>query len=315
MNVDQVLQQFRAGDDFPGDAMRWALDHWETAAPRFVSRLRAFAAGSDRSEAAEDEIFFILHLCGEKGETRACEPLCRMIAEDPSLEEWLGDATTETLPGILIKVFDGDISPLTRAIEAPRGDEFARASALAAFGYLVRAKGVLSDEEMRVYLRRLRREASPREKSVFWIAWVQIASALGYGDLQIDVAMLTKDGFVDPGDFSLEDFDRNIGFAHEGSDGLAGFRNERIGPLDDAVGTLEILEPARGGCRRGRVRRGGGVRQFRPRSAPRQPVPQCRPQRPVPLRQRQEIQEMLSRRSGFPRVRRMSLMDHKPDLG
>ncbi len=239
MNVDQVLQQFRAGGDFPGDAMRWALDHWETAAPRFVSRLRAFAAGSDRNEAAEDEIFFILHLCGEKGETRAYEPLCRMIAEDPSLEEWLGDATTETLPGILIKVFDGDISPLTRAIEAPRGDEFARASALAAFGYLVRAKGVLSDEEMRVYLRRLRREASPRDELVFWTTWVQIASALGYADLRIDVAMLTKDGFIDPGDFSLEDFDRNIGFAHEGSDGLAGFRNERIGPLDDAVGTLE----------------------------------------------------------------------------
>ena len=175
------------------------------AAPRFVSRLRAFAAGSDRNEAAEDEIFFILHLCGEKGETRAYEPLCRMIAEDPSLEEWLGDATSETLPGILIHVFDGDISPLMRAIEAPRGDEFARASALAAFG-IRSGEGRPLGRGDGAYLRRLRGAASPRDESAFWTAWVQIASALGYGDLRIDVAMLTKDGFVDPGDFSLEDF-------------------------------------------------------------------------------------------------------------
>lgn len=239
MNVDQVLRQFRSGGDFPADAMRWARDHWEQAAPRFVSRLRAFAGGGDRSEAAADEIFFILHLCGEKGETRAYEPLCRMIAENPDLEEWLGDATTETLPGILIKVFDGDIALLTRAIEAPRGDELARASALAAFGYLVRARGLLDDEEMRAYLRRLRRETRPRGNSVFWTTWMQIASALGYQDLRIDVAMLTKDGFVDPGDFSLEDFERCVARAREDPDGLAGFRNERIGPLDDAVGTLE----------------------------------------------------------------------------
>jgi Protein of unknown function (DUF1186)/SEC-C motif len=239
MNVDQVLQQFRTGGDLPSDAMRWARDHWEQAAPRFIARLRAFAAGGDDSEAAEDEIFYILHLCGEKGETRAYEPLCRMIAEDPYLEEWLGDATTETLPGILIKVFDGDATPVTRAIEAPRGDEYARASALAAFGYLVRAKGFLDDEKMRLYLRRLRREAAPRGASVFWTIWAQIASALGYPDLRIDVAMLTKDGFIDPGDFSLEDFDEDVALAREDPDGLAGFRNERIGPLDDAVGTLE----------------------------------------------------------------------------
>lgn len=239
MNVDQVLQRLRARGDFPGDAMRWARDHWEQAAPRFISRLRAFAAGGDSGEAAEDEVFYILHLCGEKGETRAYEPLCRMIAEDPDLQEWLGDATNETLPGILIKVFDGDIAPITRAIEAPGADEFARASALAAFGYLVRAKGLLDDGEMRLYLRRLRREASPRGESAFWTTWAQIASALGYQDLRIDVAMLSKDGFIHPGAFSLEDFDRSLALARADPDGLSGFRDEGIGPLDDAVGTLE----------------------------------------------------------------------------
>ena len=48
-----------------------------------------------------------------------------------------------------------------------------------------------------------------------------------------------KDGLIDPGDFSLEDFDRDVALARDDPDGLAGFRNEAICPLDDAIGTLE----------------------------------------------------------------------------
>jgi len=112
MNVDEALRLFADGDELPRDAMTWALEHWEDASPRFISRLRAFAAGVDRSQAAGDEIFFILHLCGEKGETRAYEPMCRLIAGDPDILDWLGDGVTETLAGILINVFDGDVAPM-----------------------------------------------------------------------------------------------------------------------------------------------------------------------------------------------------------
>jgi uncharacterized protein len=239
MNVDEALRRFSEEDDLPREAMRWALGHWEEAAPRFVSKLRAFATGRERSDAAADEIFYILHLCGEKGETRAYEPLCRMIAEDPDMEEWLGDATAETLPGILIKVFDGDVEPLRRAIETPGGDESGRAAALEALGYLVRAKGVLQDDEMRAYLRRLRRDASQRDESLFWLAWAIAAAGLGYDDLRIDVAVLRKDGYIDEHDFTLEDFDEIMASAHRDPDGLTGFREIRIFPFDDAEGTLE----------------------------------------------------------------------------
>ena len=73
MNVDEALRQFAEEEKFPRAAMTWALENWEAAAPRFVSRLRAFAAGGDRSISAKDEAFCIVHLCGEKGEPRAYE--------------------------------------------------------------------------------------------------------------------------------------------------------------------------------------------------------------------------------------------------
>jgi hypothetical protein len=188
MNVDEALRQFAAAEEVPRAAMQWALDHWNEASPRFVARLRAFAAGANRSDAAMDELFYVIHLCGEKREERAYAPLCQLIAEGEAIDEALGDGVTETLNGILINVCDGDPAPLQQAIESENGDDFARASALEALGYLVRAKNVLGDEEMRAYLRRLRREMGPRDDSFIWAAWAATAANLGYDDLRPDVA-------------------------------------------------------------------------------------------------------------------------------
>jgi hypothetical protein len=72
MNVDEALRQFVNAEEMPRAAAQWALDHWEAAGPRFVARLRAFAASpAARDEIAEDEIFFIVHLCGEERDPRA----------------------------------------------------------------------------------------------------------------------------------------------------------------------------------------------------------------------------------------------------
>jgi Protein of unknown function (DUF1186) len=157
------------------------------------------------------------------------------------------------LPGILIKVFDGDVEPLTKAIESPKGDELSRGLALLALAYLVRDKGVLSDEQMRQHLRKLYRESVPREDSIFWLAWAETAAALGYDDLRSEVAALNKDGLLLPRDFNLKDFEQMIDLARSDPSGLEGFRECRVYPLGDAVGTLGV---GRRGRRRLRRRRG-----------------------------------------------------------
>jgi len=241
MNVDEALRRFAEDDRLPREAMAWALANWETASPRFISRLRTFAAGGDRTEGAADEILVILHLCGQMREARAYEPLCRWIADDPDLELWLGDVITETLPGILINVFDGDTVPLRRAIESARGDDFARASALAALGYLVRAKGAMSDADMREYLRRIRRDAAPRRESVLWMTWAATVANLGYDDMRAEVAELRSEGFIPEGDFDRQAFDSRIAIARSDASGLKGFADDFIAPLDDAASALLLL--------------------------------------------------------------------------
>ncbi|HXZ16741.1 MAG TPA: DUF1186 domain-containing protein [Roseiarcus sp.] len=239
MNVDEALRAFAEADDLPREAMSWALANWEAAAPRFVARLRAVAAGADPTDAAVDQVFYILHLCGQMRETRAYEPLCRWIARDPDLEVALGDAITETLPDILISVFDGDCEPLIAAIRSREADGEARGAALLALGYLVRSRGALDDDAMRALLEHLRQEAASEADQTMAQQWADAAAALGYDDLKMEVALLAKEGLIDPRYLSLVDFEEIVQIARSDPAGLAAFHDQQVQPLDDAIGAME----------------------------------------------------------------------------
>ena len=236
---DDALRALDDIADPPCEILSWALENWDDASTRLLARLAEFAAGRGRRDSVSGaEAFYIAHLCGEKGESRAYPILCRLIAEDRQMANWLDDAVTETLPGILIRVFDGDPAVLRHAIESARGDEFARASALAALGYLVRARGAMSDGDMQAYLRRIRRDMAPQRESVLWLSWASTVANLGYADMRQAVADLKRDGFIPEGDFSGEEFDLRIGLAQSDACGLAGFEYDLIAPLCDATSSL-----------------------------------------------------------------------------
>ena len=153
---------------------------------------------------------------------------------------------------------------------------------------------------MRAYLRRLRRETLPREMPGFWFSWAETAAALGYEDLKMEVAVLTKDELLDAMDFSLEDFDAVMALARGDPDGLAGFHDQKVRPFDDAIGTLETWSAATtissGTTTVFERSRRRVLRTAIVRGALRQSFPRRRPQRSVSVRQRQEIQEVLPRR-------------------
>ena len=241
MDVDEALRQLAARVGLPRAAMRWALDNWRESAPRLLSRLAAFAAGSRGCEVGGSEAFYTVHLCGEQADSGSYAPLCRLIACDRNIDDWLGDAVTETLPGILISVFGGEADLLKRAIESPRGYEFARASALAALGYLVRSRRLVGDEGMRDYLKRLRLDMQPRRCSIVWLAWAETAANLGYAGLRRDVERLIAIGFIPGSEFDLCAFDRQVALACGDADGLAGFESDFVAPLKDAIAELERL--------------------------------------------------------------------------
>ena len=237
MNADEAYRRFGEGGEFPKEALQWALENWEAAAPRFLAKLRAGASGAPMDASDLDALFYIVHLCGEKCEERAYVPICRIVATDEALGVWLGDALFETLPGILINVCDGDVEPLKEAILSDKGDEFAREAPLIALAYLVRARGVMTDESMRALLRELILRL-PQETHPIWEGWVRAVAWLGYDDMKVEVARVCTRRFVDREEMILEDFYSDLALARRDVDGLAAFHDAGVKPFASTIETL-----------------------------------------------------------------------------
>ena len=51
MDVETAIQTFASAvHDLPREAMQWALDHWDEAAPELLSVVERYTSGADRSD-------------------------------------------------------------------------------------------------------------------------------------------------------------------------------------------------------------------------------------------------------------------------
>ena len=238
MDVESAIRAFAsAGHDLPREAMRWALDHWDEAAPGLLGVLERFADGTDRSEEAANAAFFILHLAGERRERRAFAPLCRLAKDAEAIEAVLGDGVTTTLKGILISTYDGDLDALKGVIEAEGADEYVRAGALEVLAYLA-ATGRAAREEAEAYLLRLYDALRPQHASFVWYGWTSAVALLGLEAMSEVVRQAFARGLIDPMVTNHDLFRRDLGRTLADPERMAGFRHDKIAPLEDATGEL-----------------------------------------------------------------------------
>jgi hypothetical protein len=250
-SADEAIADFATcGHTFPRQSIRWALDNWHEAGPRFVKLLEDCVAGADGSEATMNALFFVVHLLAEKREAKAFPALCTLVEDWELCEDVLGDAVTETLTAVLIGTWNGDGARLKQLVESEVADQFARTAALDALAYLTR-QGAFGDEEMRTYLAHLAETMQPRAASFVWTGWATVVANLGYADFRGQVAQFVERGFIEPMDMGLDDFDVDLQRTLADPTGWAGFEYDRIGPFNDTIGALSkwahfTEKPARG---------------------------------------------------------------------
>ena len=238
MTIDDVIRDFATtGCNLPRASMQWALDHWDEAGPAFIELLERYASGAGRSEDSPEALFFILHLLGEKAEVRAFPALCHLMREAEACEAALGDATTDTLPAIIVSTYDGNSTGLRGVIEDAAADEFVRHGAVMAMAYLTRTERI-PDAEMRAYLLHLYAEMRPQAQCFVWVAWVEAVACLGYRDYADLAARLMRRGFVGRFVMSVEDFRRDLRRTLDDQESMAGFEQECIAPFGEAIETL-----------------------------------------------------------------------------
>jgi uncharacterized protein len=238
MDVETAIQAFvSAGNDLPREAMQWTLDHWDTVAPELLGTLERYTSGADRSDESASAVLFILHLAGEKQDTRVFPLLCRLAQDGEAIEAALGDGTTITLKQILISTYDGHLDTLKGLIEAAEADEFVRAEALEALAYLT-ATGRVPRDETEAYLIRLYDTLQPQRESFVWSGWVLAIALLGLETLSDVVHQAFERGLIDPMVMGYDDFRRDLERTLADPARMAGFEYDQIGPLEDAVGEL-----------------------------------------------------------------------------
>ena len=311
MDVETAIRAFAsAGHDLPREAMRWALDHWDEAAPGLLGVLERFADGADRSEEAASAAFFILHLAGERRETRAFAPLCRLAKDAEAIEAVLGDGVTTTLKRILISTYDGDLDALKGVIEADGADEYVARRRPGGPGLPGGDRpgrpgggGSLPAPALR------RAAAAARELRLVRLGLA--VALLGLEAMSDVVRQAFGRGLIDPMVMGYDHFREDLGRTLADPERMAGFRYDNIAPLEDAVGELSGWYAFSDAAKRDRARQVArevsGLRAAPAAAAGRQPVQARRPQRPLPVRQREEVQEVLPAPGVGPVGRRLAV--------
>ena len=225
-----------AYDEPPNAALMWSLAHWNEAAPEFLALLEAYAAGAGDPNLEIDALFFIVHLCGDRGEKRAFRPLCQIMLDEERLIEILGDvATVETLKGVLIKCFDGDAAPLRTVIESTDAESITRGEALLALAWLAR-DGRYPEQAFRDYIGQLFREMQPAEPDYVWYNLVVTAAVLGYQEFALTSARLIKDGLVPEEWLTAAELPDLLAAGDPA--GKAGLEAEEVVPFDHVITAL-----------------------------------------------------------------------------
>jgi hypothetical protein len=217
--------------------MRAALAQWDEIVPVFLHMLDAWIDGTDRSERAGNVLFIALHLMAEVRETRAFAPLCALAQDDEALEEALGDATTVTLPGILIRTYDGSLSRLQTVIEDTGVDDFARSGALNALAWLT-AAGQIPQETTAKYLRDLFTTLKSDGEGWVWVGWQDAISCLGFADMAGMVQKVFSRGWIHRSIMSFKHFEEDLRQRQRDTDPMAAFARQRVRPVEDSVAEL-----------------------------------------------------------------------------
>ncbi|WP_374546002.1 DUF1186 domain-containing protein [Rhodoblastus sp.] len=239
--VDMALADLSGAETFPLDALMTLRQKWSEARGPLLEVLNKFASGADRSPENAEKVFFGLHLLAEKRETEAWAPLLAVALEGEALYDMIGDAASETLPAILLSLYDGDLAGLKKLIEAPDGDEWGRVAALECFCALA-VRGAFPLEEAKTYLAQCFESLQPRAAHPVWYGWQGCVALLGLTELEPSVARAFRQGFIDKNVLSFEDFQAELRANRAESDKSELFDERGLKPIDDALETLAVFD-------------------------------------------------------------------------
>ena len=214
MTPDEILDAFSAST-FPSEAIAACRTDRDAASQTLLNLLndfldQAFEVDPDESERAKDAIFMVVHLLAEFREKRAFPLLMRLLGcAGDMVERILGDAISETLPGIIISTFDGDLRSLHQLITNNLASEPVRAYSLHVLAYLTN-EGTVSRESTQQFLQECFDRFQKEQQSFVWIGWLDCITMLGLDSFVPLVERAFREDLVNTDFMNFFDFQNDL---------------------------------------------------------------------------------------------------------
>ncbi len=224
----------------PVRALATCLAYLNEAAPRLRELLNRAADGETLCDSDQTLLFWGVHILGAGLDTRACAPLLRLLQRPyEELDDLLGDALTETLPRIIIGVFDGDDEALFETIANRDVDAFVRWALFSALAFLT-FEGRINKERTEALLVRFDEDCLAGEDDQSWVGWQEAIGLLGLRALAERVERRCKSQvIIDVMGDGMEAFYEALKHAEASPDDEARFAESRLGYIDDICEALD----------------------------------------------------------------------------
>lgn len=237
-----LVEALSVARDLPIEALDLAAERPDRVAPAILAAVNRAADGAELSPGEQNLMFWGIHVLAEAADTRLCAPLLRCLGRsDDDLDLLLGPAATETLPKILISVYDGDLPALRSAIRNPSTPGIIRWSLFGVAAFLA-ATGRVARSDLHDLLVAYDAERPVGSSDEGWPGWEEAVALSGFADLSSRVAAARADGrLLEDLCRSPEEFESELAAAAAATDDLGRFAATGLGAFGRAVDELDAM--------------------------------------------------------------------------
>jgi uncharacterized protein len=201
----EIVENLSTAESRPDVALRAAVGFAGEIAPAIITVVERAAVGGELSHDQGNLLFWGIHVLASARRTELFQPLMRLVRQrsEDDLRRILGGARTETLPKIIISVFDGDTGTLIDACADSRIDSFVRWGLIGALARLT-FDGVVARDTMMAFLDRFEREPLAAADDDAWQGWQDAIYLLGLEEMRERLRAACRSGRFDQPEGELE---------------------------------------------------------------------------------------------------------------